>query len=233
MFDYYGSKNILARYYQRPRYPLIVEPFAGSASYSVWHLARNMKLHALLMDKDVRVCAAWRWLKEQTPESIRALRTPKEGEVTSNFFEMTTSASTASLNCKKMTVSARMARRIPRMWAKISGLLWILPRIEVRWCSYEECEDLEATWFIDPPYQQTGSGLHGNGYGKDCRAKDLDFARLGEWCLGRKGQVIVTEKEGADWLPFKPIRYAKDSLDKRYVEMVWNSEPDEQMEFDF
>lgn len=37
MFDYYGGKASLARFYQCPRHALIVEPFAGSAMYSMYH----------------------------------------------------------------------------------------------------------------------------------------------------------------------------------------------------
>lgn len=67
---------------------------------------------------------------------------------------------------------------------------------QVEQVDYEELSNVEATWFIDPPYQIAGkSYTHGS--------KDIDYVDLGEWCKSRKGQVIVCENKGADWLPFK------------------------------
>ena len=45
-FAYYGAKHELARKYPRPRYPLIIEPFAGAAGYSChWaHRGTNVML---------------------------------------------------------------------------------------------------------------------------------------------------------------------------------------------
>ena len=56
-------------------------------------------------------------------------------------------------------------------------------------CSYENLPFFgEATWFIDPPYQNQGKHYrHGPG--------DVDFPMLGDWCLTRLGQVIVCENE--------------------------------------
>jgi hypothetical protein len=64
-------------------------------------------------------------------------------------------------------------------------------------CSFEDCPyDREATWFIDPPYQNQPKA-----YAYDADA--VDFQKLGEWCKSREGQVIVCENTGADWLPFR------------------------------
>ena len=62
MFYYYGAKNLLSRYYPEPRYDVIVEPFAGSAAYSCYHLLKNDKLSAILCDKDENVANAWDFL---------------------------------------------------------------------------------------------------------------------------------------------------------------------------
>ena len=232
MFDYYGGKTTLARFYQPPRFGTIVEPFAGSAMYSVHHLSLHKELRAVLVDKNPRVCEAWCWLKSQTQESIAALHEPKAGERTTDFLIMNCAASTASLNCRGMTVSERMAGRFPSLKAKIASFLWILPRVTVVCGSYDEIPNMEATWFIDPPYQPNGVGLVGNGYAKGCRASDLDFRALAEWCMTRRGQTIVAEKEGADWLPFRPLRRVTDSQDRKYCEVVWTSQPDDQMTLD-
>ena len=61
---------------------------------------------------------------------------------------------------------------------------------------YRELPDIEATFFIDAPYQYGGSLYKEN---------NINFQELGEWCKSRKGQVIVCENTKADWLPFKPL----------------------------
>jgi 16S rRNA G966 N2-methylase RsmD len=56
--------------------------------------------------------------------------------------------------------------------------------------------DVEATWFIDPPYQYGGEHYMINS---------IDYNRLAEFCQSRKGQIIVCENTKAGWLPFKPL----------------------------
>lgn len=63
--------------------------------------------------------------------------------------------------------------------------------------TYDELPDIEATWFIDPPY----CGPAGRYY----KYNRIDYAHLAEWCRTRKGQVIVCEGAGAEWLPFRPL----------------------------
>jgi 16S rRNA G966 N2-methylase RsmD len=68
------------------------------------------------------------------------------------------------------------------------------------WCiiygDYSDAPDVEATWFIDPPYQGQGK------YYKHS-SNDIDFDSLSNWVLNLQGQVIVCENHGADWLPFE------------------------------
>ena len=62
--------------------------------------------------------------------------------------------------------------------------------------------DVEATWFIDPPYCQQSRYVSG---------KDINYKDLGKWCHSRKGQVIVCESQGANWLPFQEFVLNKSS----------------------
>ena len=61
----------------------------------------------------------------------------------------------------------------------------------------QEIENQEATWFIDPPYN--------NAAGQRYRTRVSDYSKLGRWCRDRWGQVIVCENYGAEWLPFEPL----------------------------
>jgi len=36
MWSYYGSKSKVVKHYPKPKYDLIIEPFAGAAWYSVF-----------------------------------------------------------------------------------------------------------------------------------------------------------------------------------------------------
>lgn len=76
----------------------------------------------------------------------------------------------------------------------------------------------EATWFIDPPYQKEGKEYR---YGTE----RLCFPLLARWCKERRGQVMVCESDGADWLPFKPI------LEKKR-EVLWYKRDDERRDGD-
>lgn len=82
--------------------------------------------------------------------------------------------------------------------------------------SYEHLPNFEATWFVDPPYEQMGKYYkHG--------ASGIDFAHLGTWCRERQGQTIVCEAEGASWLPFKPCPwYTKCSTNKNKPRIASN-----------
>ncbi len=53
MFYYYGRKKQVAKYYPVPNFSTIVEPFAGSAAYSLY--GENWKKDVILVEKDRRV----------------------------------------------------------------------------------------------------------------------------------------------------------------------------------
>jgi len=69
MFKYFGSKWKGSKHYPEPRYPLIVEPFAGSACYA----SRYADLQVMLLDKDPEVAALWQWLIAADPAEVLRL----------------------------------------------------------------------------------------------------------------------------------------------------------------
>jgi len=89
-------------------------------------------------------------------------------------------------------------------------------------CSYSEIPDLEATWFVDPPYQDKGKWyVHGSS--------GIDYPHLGGWCAERKGEAIVCEQSGADWLPFRfagevfSSQYSESGERSKSSEVVWTT----------
>lgn len=107
-------------------------------------------------------------------------------------------------SCWGARVRERIASQVDsiRHWRLVEG-------------DYRDAPDVEATWFIDPPYVGPGWQYpHGSGA--------LDFAQLGNWARSRRGQAIVCEAVGATWLPFAPLANTKTQRG-RTREAVWSS----------
>ena len=60
MFYYYGRKEKVFKYYPSPKNDTIIEPFAGSAVYSL----KNFEKNIIILDKDERIINIWNYLKE-------------------------------------------------------------------------------------------------------------------------------------------------------------------------
>jgi site-specific DNA-adenine methylase len=64
---------------------------------------------------------------------------------------------------------------------------------------YQQVENIQATWFIDPPYQGNGGKYYKHGN------KGFNYDDLKEWCLHRNGEIIVCENSEATWMDFTPL----------------------------
>ena len=192
MFSYYGGKGRIGKRYDAPRYPLVIEPFCGAAWYSVLHEAPK----ALLFDVDDNIALAWDWLLNRaTAEAIegwepympqwRMQRHADPGEDVVYRFNGNQGTEKPRNVAGSFCTSRIKYSRVEH--ARAGG--W-----EFRKASYEQAPDIEATWFIDPPYQKQSRYQHNN----------VDYGFLAKWVRSRRGQVIVCESEGADWLPFRP-----------------------------
>jgi AAA15 family ATPase/GTPase len=86
--------------------------------------------------------------------------------------------------------------------------------------SYDEIENQEATWFVDPTYSTPA----GSSY--ICNLKKEEYEEvLAPFCMSRNGQVIVCEQQGATWLPFQKFKtikstYTKEKKKKESIEVV-------------
>lgn len=86
---------------------------------------------------------------------------------------------------------------------RIAGQLSLIRGWTVTNASYETVPNIEATWYVDPPYGDKGCYYR----------KQFDqFESLGRWCVQRRGMVVVCEGPGATWLPFRPLGNFKTSL---------------------
>jgi len=73
MFSYYGSKSKIVDYYPPPKHKRIIEPFAGSARYSLKYWQNDV----LLVDKYPVIIEVWNYLKNASVNDI--LKLPRLG----------------------------------------------------------------------------------------------------------------------------------------------------------
>lgn len=205
LFRYFGSKHRAAPRYPRPEYTTIVEPFAGGAGYSLLY----PDLEVILVEKNPVLARCWQWLLQASPEEIRSLPVHEPGELIPAEVQGPARDWIGFWN----TISGArpQEKMVPSAAGKLRGCFWNekirdrsaetvqqIRHWRVFCADYSHCPSIEATWFIDPPYQQ--AGCH---YVESSKA--INFGALARWCASRRGQIVVCENEGADWLPFQPF----------------------------
>jgi site-specific DNA-adenine methylase len=225
-FSYYGGKwRDTPKHYAPPKHDTIVEPFAGSAGYSLRYPERRV----VLCELDPLLVSLWRYLIKVNPKEILAIPdVPLDGSV--DDLKLTPEESW--LVGFWLNRGTARPRKHPSRWMREQirpGSFWgqrvretiarQVERIrhwEVLDGGYEKCHiRRKATWFVDPPYQEAGCHYkYGPAY--------VDYDHLADWCKSRRGQVIVCENSGAKWLPFKELTTTKTTrTGRRSSEAVW------------
>lgn len=217
MWSYYGSKSKIIGLYPPPKYGKIIEPFAGTARYSLKWFDRDVTI----VDKYAVITDLWKWLQQCSKKDIlnlpdmkkgddlREIDLPKEAKMLIGFSINQGSSS------PKNIASGFNGWEIDKK--RISDNLWKIKHWNIINGSYEDLENESATWFIDPPYQ-----FGGEWYVES--TKNIDYKKLGEWCKSRNGQIIVCENTKADWMDFKPMVDMQGSLYKT-TEAIWSNLP--------
>lgn len=226
-FSFYGSKwRDALKHYPAPKNELIIEPFAGSAGYSVRHANREV----ILCDRDPIIAALWAWLIRAPSSEIRDL----PANVDSNVIAQLRPEAQWLIGFWLNKATSR-PRRNPSAWMRSGvrpGSFWgkeVRDRIAAQvatirhWTvqvgDYMNLANQRATWFIDPPY----AGRQGTHYAFG--SSRLDYNQLASWSRNRQGQIIVCES-GGTWLPFRPISTIKTARAHRSLESVWTSTND-------
>lgn len=218
MFSYYGSKSKVVDYYPPPKHNKIIEPFAGSARYSLKYFENDI----LLVDKYNVIIDIWKYLQKCSKNDILSLPTPKLGDKLNiedfdsepSFLLMcyiikSGNSKPAFVVCKNRGLEGQ----IDRIKKQISENLFKIRHWEIIQGDYKKLKNECATWFVDPPYQFGGEHYQES-------SNNIDFKKLGRWCKSRKGQVIVCENTKADWLPFKPMKQMQGTKHKT-MESIW------------
>lgn len=221
MWSYYGAKTNVIKLYPRPRYSKIIEPFAGTARYSLEYFDRDV----VLMDKYEVIVKIWKWLQQCSPSDVKSLPRFKQGD---NINSVTYDCEEARLltgflvgfgfASPRDTATPRLRNRPNAQNYTINRIAQSLYKIK-HWTiihgSYDELPNEPATWFIDPPYQ-----FGGHAYVKS--NKQLDFDHLSRWSMEREGQVMVCENQKATWMPFKPF-VTQNVLTGKNQECIWTN----------
>lgn len=223
LFPFYGSK-----WRDAPRYPApwgrhVVEPFAGSAGYSL----RHEPTEVTLIDVDPVIVGVWEYLIAVPAEEILRLPDLEPGQSVDDLavgqearwligFWLNRGSAQPK---KTQTEYSRRNDRAQLVWSprarqRIAAHVGAVRHWKVLLGDYRDaplCDD--AVYFVDPPYVEKG---------RYYRCHDVDHEAIGRWARELPGQVIACEQDGATWLPFSPLASIK-STRGRSAEVAWVS----------
>lgn len=222
-FSYFGSKYRLAKHYPKPLYDIIIEPFAGSAGYSLLYPDKRV----ILYDSYEPVVMLWNYLIRVKKEELLSLPIDNNGHAFCKEYPITdcniipeakillgfwlTESQTSSSNYPLS--KSRGGNWTERKRSMLANQLEYIRHWKIEHKSYDEIDiNPVCTWFVDPPYSQAG---------KRYRKNTIDYQQLGEWCINRRGQAIVCEQSGADWLEFSTLKKNSNGSNKKYEEVMW------------
>jgi D12 class N6 adenine-specific DNA methyltransferase len=222
-FPYFGSKWELAPKYPKPLHKEIIEPFAGSAGYSLHYPDKKVAL----WDIDESVCAVWQYLIDSSGSEIASL--PAE---VNNVDELNVCPEAKLLIGFWLAKGHPYPVKKPCSWmltGKYPNQFWgehIKARIveqqqyirhwECYYGSWHNVPRRSATYFIDPPYIDQ--------CGRRYRHNKIDYFELRYWINALNSQVIVCENNGAFWLPFRHLTDAISLSKKKRSEVIYYSE---------
>jgi site-specific DNA-adenine methylase len=211
-FSYYGAKSKLLDCYPAPKHDLIIEPFAGGACYSLRHgEGRSVWLN----DLDPGVFAMWTFIRDAVPEWLARIPDRVEPGQRASTLVAGAPAALVSILQAEANQGTQGARGVHDQVTSMGAKCWPRIKDKLQW-AHEKVQGWQitnlpyelvgamhlegyqrATYFIDPPYD--------NPAGRRYRQQVVDYNALAQWTLARKGQIIVCENVGAQWLPFEPL----------------------------
>ena len=214
-FSYYGAKYRAAPVYPIPKWPTIIEPFAGAAGYASRYYDRQVVLY----ETNDCVYGVWKYLIAAKSSEILGLPLVGDDDLIDEFPISQEAKWLIGFHCNSATTSPRKrASKWMRSGARPNSYWGSFVRARLaenvthirHWRIHHKdgmlAPDHVGTWFIDPPYMAAGHHYKG---------PSPDYARLSHWCKSRRGQVMVCEQDGANWLPFHALCTIQTNSGKR------------------
>lgn len=218
MFSYYGSKGRVVNLYPKPHYDKIIEPFAGSARYSL----RFFEKEVILVDAYKVIIDLWNYLFRASKKEIMQLpNLPAGTRFGAEDFDCLGQYYLFGYLCNqgaayaRSQVSQRGAERFEFYQKSVANNLYKIRHWKAYHLDYQALKNEKATWFIDAPYQVGG---HKYKYHNIC------FPDLKKFSLSRQGQVIVCENMNATWMDFKPMIPMR-GMKKMTIEAIYSNHP--------
>jgi len=212
MFSYYGAKTKIINHYPSPTKDTIIEPFAGSARYSLKFFDRNI----ILYEKDEKVFKIWKYLQEATEKDIlslpdappktdlRKIKSLSKEEAWLIGFQGNRGAARPNNIMSVRSTWSKDKVRIAKEVYKIKH--WNIIQKD----AMNMPIDNNISYFIDPPYT-----VQSHGY----THKHVDFNKLKN-IINKLDEVIVCGNESDKWLDFQPLINMRGT-GKKHVECVY------------
>ncbi len=241
LFKWFGAKWQASKYYPRPKYPSILEPFAGSACYALRN--SSARTDVTLAESNLNVYNLWDWLIHEASEhDIREIPINlKEG---TNILDVGLTRGQSLLlkhwqrtnnvgNC--WTISPwgnKPGQFTANTRARVANEVYLVKRWKVyrdgfsaMRASLGAVENPLSTWFVDPCYQ----------YNYQYGCGETDYGLVAEMVKMHEGQAIVCEakcpKTGKipNWLPFRFFRRTvtsrrKSTNNHHSSELIWTND---------
>lgn len=202
-FPYFGGKFRRSKLYPRPQHATVIEPFCGGAGFATKYRHRNV----ILSDTNPVVVATWDYLIHARSSEIRRL--PAAIQDLDDYPKLIPEQRyligwwlfRGCVHPRRRLSSWQPLRSPGSYWcATVRDRLAVQVNEIRHWkvsChGYDRCPPWIGTWYVDPPYTEMG---------KHYTNKFDEYQDLAEWCGRRRGQVIVCERKGADWMDFRPL----------------------------
>lgn len=224
MFSYLGSKSKIIKLYPKPENDLIIEPFAGSARYSLEYFEKDVKL----FDNNQLIVDIWNYLISASEKDILNLPDIDSHVSIDNYYYLTpTEKALIGFNLARGKAKPRKIGHGQNNWnqnkIKIASQLYKIRHWKIEYSDYQNINNELATWFIDPPYKDTQIKSNSDRYPT---GDGIDYEYLGNWCINRNGQVIVCEGGTANYLPFILLKTINTNtngkMTKKFNELIFH-----------
>lgn len=212
MFSYYGAKTKIVDLYPVPKTDKVVEPFAGSARYSLKYFEKDVTLYETFL-KPFKV---WEFLIQATEKDILSLPDVNVGDDIRKIEWLS--------NAERWLMGYQLQRGNARPGCLVNARCrWNTDKLRIakevhkvkHWKIYNESGMNHvwenATYFIDPPYTVQ---KHGYTHG------EVDYHVIATKVQNEKGFHIVCGNSDDHWLDFIPLTNMQ-GISKSHVECVY------------